>query len=177
MRRRQILKFICSGSTLIIGSTILGEFYIKKTAAKIPFLKLVKVSILLLDIVDKSLNIGEKLRGLFKLDNNTNKKQSGKIIINIFNSSNLSTPETTITKNVEIPPKTQKTYQLPSIQVNSPGKKILQLRTELNSLSTSFRYGSFCCDSRGNRRCPVPYSLNLGTECLCSGQGVGIICE
>lgn len=38
------------------------------------------------------------------------------------------------------------------------------------------RFGSFCCDSHGNRRCPNPQS-RVGIPCFCDGQGQGNVCE
>lgn len=180
MNRRYFFRLfiVYLGSAIAIPCIAMHKLYEgKKAKAGIPVSTLITGTIVLLDLLDKALNVGEKLRGLFKIRNDTNKTQSGNIVINIFNSSNPSSPEVSITKNITISPRTQETYQLPPIELASPGAKILQVTTGVNSLSTTFRYGSFCCDSGGNRRCPVPYSLNLGTECLCSGQGEGRICE
>ena len=43
--------------------------------------------------------------------------------------------------------------------------------------SIPVEYGYYCCDSKGNRRCPIPYKLPLGTPCLCEGQGEGVVCK
>ena len=177
MNRRNFVKFIYLASGIVVPSIALYQSYINQVEAGIPVLPLIIGTIEFLTLVKNSIDVGKEVAALIGIGNPEPKPQSGAIIINVFNSSNPSTPEVTIRKNLTIPPRTQQTYQLPSIQPSSPGKKILQVTTGLNSLSTTFRYGSFCCDSRGNRRCPVPYSLDLGTECLCSGQGVGIICE
>ena len=40
--------------------------------------------------------------------------------------------------------------------------------------------GDFCCDSRGKHRCPIPiipYSLAIGSPCLCPDQGTGVVCN
>jgi hypothetical protein len=156
----------------------LHQLYINKVEAGIPVMGLINAIVFGIDLADKFFKIGEKVAGLFKVRNDTNTTQNGSITINVFNKSNPSSPEVSISQNLIMPPKAQQTYQLPSIQPSSSGEKIIQIATGLNSLSTTFRYGLFCCDSRGNRRCPVPYSnLNVGTECLCNGQGVGNVCE
>lgn len=43
--------------------------------------------------------------------------------------------------------------------------------------SIPVEYGYYCCDSRGNRICPIPYKLPLGTPCLCEGKGEGVVCK
>ena len=36
--------------------------------------------------------------------------------------------------------------------------------------------GGFCCYSKGEKRCPIPFSLSIGSPCLCD-QGEGVICN
>ncbi|TYQ25609.1 hypothetical protein [Pseudanabaena sp. UWO310] len=172
MNRKNFVRFI-----YLSGGIALQRLYTNEAEAGVPFLALISGAILFLDLVDKAFNVGEKVSGVFGIRNDSNRTQSGTIAINVFDSSKSSNPEISITQNLTIPPNAQQTYQLPAIQPSSPGEKIIEIRTGLNRLSKNFRYGSYCCDSRGTRRCPVPYSLDLGTECFCSGQGIGNICE
>lgn len=36
---------------------------------------------------------------------------------------------------------------------------------------------TFCCDSFGNRRCPLINQVPEGATCFCTGQGWGIACR
>jgi hypothetical protein len=37
--------------------------------------------------------------------------------------------------------------------------------------------GLFCCDDNGIHRCKVSHALKIATDCYCSEQGAGSICQ
>jgi hypothetical protein len=66
---------------------------------------------------------------------------------------------------------------LPTYSIDPFSGTRLPTKDNKDVVKPKINFGLFCCDSRGNRRCPSPYELPLGSPCLCESQGEGKICN
>ena len=175
--RRAFLKLSSFvGGNILILSPPFGQLP-PNTGELVIWSTLVNAVVEGIHLANDALGLGEKISGLFHLRNQTSDEQQGGVRIYVYNILRPTQAELQETLNVTLPPQASTRYELPSLILSTPGRRVVEVQTAVNKLSAEFRYGSFCCDSRGNKRCPVPYTLSLGTDCLCNGVGAGNICE
>ncbi|MCW2283620.1 hypothetical protein M2323_001392 [Rhodoblastus acidophilus] len=173
MNRR---SFIINGvaATTVFAST---PSSISFAIALAPVLELINALLAGVQLANSTFDLGAKILGTIKLKNNTDEEQNGNTRIYIYNVLNPTQPEITRDLRATVAPGATETFNLPSVALTTPGRKVLQAMTRLNDVSMGFISVPFCCDSHGVRRCPSPDARSLGAECYCSGQGVGVTCK
>ena len=175
--RRKAIKLICLGSGVVVPIIAHRGFYGQKVEAAIPWLALISVFVTGVELVNSLFELGENLTGIYKLLNDSSETQEGDVLIQVYNISQPLEPEKETITPVKVLPSKEKSFELPPISFESSGERVLKVQTKLNNIGTQFSVGYFCCDSQGYKLCPAPLNLDLGTECLCPGQGVGHICR
>ena len=181
VNRRKTIQLLCLSSGIAISTVTLHRLLQKQKAEAIPLptiLKLIEVSLLGITLVNEAWDLGERIVGFFRARNDTEDTKKGNVLIETYHPSKPLEPEFQVTESIKMPPYKEQNFQLPEIRIRqTPGERILKIQSRLNSVETSLRAGSFCCDSAGNKRCPLSLHLSTGMDCLCPGQGIGTVCE